>query len=98
MTGSTKLKALTCAAGYARELVVVYTIWKPMLSSGFDELKQFVLLTSGTSSGSANVISAHCVHFISHRLKNTWKPNTYIVERGAVLRRLNDLDGCIVAD
>jgi hypothetical protein len=46
----------------AGDEVVVYTIWKPMVSPMVVELKQFVELTSGTSSGSAKVISAHYIY------------------------------------
>jgi hypothetical protein len=45
-----------CEAG---DEVVAKTIWKPISSPMAVELKQFDLLTSGTSCGSAKVISAH---------------------------------------
>ncbi len=49
--------------GAAERLVVVKTSWKEMSL----ELKQFVELTSGTSSGSAKVMSAHC-QICQHRI------------------------------
>jgi hypothetical protein len=48
---------MLCGAG---DDVVEYTTWKPMCWSGAVVLTQFELLTSGTSSGSAKVMSAHC--------------------------------------
>lgn len=50
------LTTMLCGAG---ELVVAYTIWKPISWPGVVLLKQFVEFTSGTSSGSAKVMSAH---------------------------------------
>jgi energy-converting hydrogenase Eha subunit H len=51
----------------AGELVVEYSIWKSMiLLEPSVELKQFSLVTSGTSFGSAKVISAHCFNVSFH--------------------------------
>lgn len=51
------LTSMVCGAG---DEVVVYTIWNPMSCPAADVVfKQLVLLTSGTSCGSANVMSAH---------------------------------------
>lgn len=67
-----------------------------MLSPTVLELKQFSRVTSGTSSGSANVISAH-YHGISTPSPTHYVPRiTYIIKRRPMLRRLNNLNRSIV--
>lgn len=85
-----------CGAG---ELVVAYTTSKPISWPGCVLLKQLVLLTSGTSSGSANVMSAHC-RFVSSdgRERPIGKVGTHVIQGSTVLRCLDDLDGRIVAN
>jgi hypothetical protein len=84
---------------FAGELVVAYTSWKPMsvLPCAFVVFKQLLLFTSGTCSGSVNVISAHCILVSSTLYPHPLRCSTYVIKRSSMLGQLNDLDGRIVA-
>ena len=88
--------------------------WKTKSISMSVELLQFWGVTSGTSSGSAKVMSTHyklhaCQRWLPsqrtfpeqqifsfiHRIQGA---KTYIIQRGSMLCRLNDLNGSIIAD
>jgi hypothetical protein len=69
-----------------------------MCWSGAVVLTQFELLTSGTSSGSAKVMSAHCGILLATVRRSCRGAFTYVVKSSAVLRKLNNLDCRIVAN
>lgn len=86
---------MLCGAG---DDVVEYTIWKPMWSSTFVVLTQFELLTSGTSSGSAKVMSAHYWNLLATMRLSCSGVCTHVVKSSAVLRKLNNLDSRVVSN
>ena len=62
-------------------------------------LEQFVSFTSGTSLGSAKVMSTHCSIKISDEICITsLKQNTHVVQSSSMLRSLDDLDRRVLAD
>ena len=75
-------------------LVVLKTSWKPMS----EELKQFVMFTSGTSAGSAKVMSTHYTLSISDFSLTEHVQLAYTVKRCSMYSRLHDLDGSIVSN
>jgi hypothetical protein len=62
-----------------------------------EELKQLDAFTSGTSAGSASVTSAHWNNPVSLDRHLVYQ-DAYVVDGGAVLRKLNDLDRDVVAN
>ena len=91
------------AALEAEQLAAVKTVVRVRL----EVFLQLPALISGTSLGSANVISAHCrllrqppVPPTEHIRHGTgeYEGSTYAVQRGAVLGDHDDLEGRVVAD
>ena len=85
---------LMMVASEVREVVV-----KTSSNDMSDELKQLELFTSATSSGSAKVMSTHClnqamsVYFRGER----FSVRAYIVKSSAMNCSLDDLNGCVIA-
>lgn len=75
-------------------LLVLKTSSKPMLVV----FSQLDLVTSGTSLGSAKVMSAHCASHSSVMIVHRSRAVPYIVQSSPMLCRLNHLDGSIIAN
>ncbi len=76
-------------------LRVVKTSSNPMLVV----LAQFSSVTSGTSLGSAKVISTHCAPSSSARpFSSGGRGGTYVIQRRSVLGGLDHLDGRVLSD
>ena len=69
-----------------------------MCWSGVVVLRQLVSLTSGTSSGSAKVMSAHCSSLLVTVSSLFSDAVTHVVEGSTMLRKLDNLNSRIVAD
>jgi len=69
-----------------------------MCWSGDVVLTQFVSLTSGTSSGSAKVMSAHCSILLVTVSSLFSDAVTHVVESSTMLRKLDNLNSRVVAD